>query len=71
MELGVLCAPLPADPVPTTSEGSPKRTRVKTFRTSYSGRMPLAEETDYVDCSRTLQRARFSPTSSLNRWAVR
>ncbi|GJE44623.1 hypothetical protein [Methylobacterium soli] len=41
------------DPVRTTSEGSLKRTRLKTFRASYSGRIPRAEETGYVYCSQT------------------
>ena len=41
------------DPVRTTPEGSLKRTRLKTFHASYSGRAPRAEETGYVYCSQT------------------
>jgi hypothetical protein len=41
------------DPVLATPEGSLKRTRLKTFHASYSGRVPRAEETGYVYCSRT------------------
>jgi hypothetical protein len=41
------------DPVRTTPEGSLKRTRLKTFHASYSGRIPRAEETGYVYCSQT------------------
>src|SRR4051812_30595216 len=39
------------EPVRTTPEGSLKRTRLKTFHASYSGRIPRAEETGYVYCS--------------------
>src|SRR3954467_1426790 len=41
------------DPVRTTPEGSLRRTRLKTFHASYSGRAPRAEETGYVYCSHT------------------
>jgi hypothetical protein len=41
------------DPVRTTPEGSLKRTRLKTFHASYSGRVPRAEESGYVYCSPT------------------
>jgi hypothetical protein len=41
------------DPVRTMPEGSLKRTRLKTFHASYSGRIPRAEETGYVYCSQT------------------
>ena len=41
------------DPVRSAPEGSLKRTRLKTFHANYSGRVPRAEETGYVYCSRT------------------
>ncbi|HEV7439552.1 MAG TPA: hypothetical protein VGN94_07990 [Methylobacterium sp.] len=41
------------DPVRTTPEGSLRRTRLKTFHASYSGRVPRAEESGYVYCSPT------------------
>ncbi|WP_246696933.1 hypothetical protein [Methylobacterium planeticum] len=41
------------DPVRTVPEGSLKRTRLKTFHASYSGRVPRAEEAGYVYCSPT------------------
>src|SRR6195952_925803 len=41
------------DPVRTTPEGSLRRTRLKTFHASYSGRVPRAEESGYVYCSQT------------------
>jgi hypothetical protein len=41
------------DPIRTTPEGSLKRTHLKTFHASYSGRAPRAEETGYVYCSQT------------------
>src|SRR3954453_20179342 len=41
------------DPVRTAPEGRLTRTRLKIFHANYSGRVPRAEETGYVYCSRT------------------